>query len=446
VGFARQVALTYTVRIVLVPVGLLYAAITARWLGPEGLGVFATIGAILGIASQFANLGMPVAVARFAAADERALPALVANARVTGAASGLLALVVLVGLYAWVPALFGEVPRDLVWIAALALPLTLAGGQFQAVLLARQRVRAYNFMEAMDRVLLLTGSVVALVILGLGLRALIVLSVVIAVVHWIGYHILLWPAAARLRPDPALARWMVGFSGRAYVAALLGFLVLRSDIVLLNAMRGSAETGLYSVAVRPTDFLLLLPAVAGTLLFPRIAARGDRESARFTATVARHVTLFMAAACACLAAVAWWAIPAVFGAEYRASVVPLWILLPGVGCMAIEGILANDLGGRDYPPAIIGIWAVLLLTNVGLNLWWIPYLGMTGAAAASTVAYGLSLVLMGRYWLRRFPEIRVGELFLPAAGDLRMLLERLRGGGPPPVGNVHVPTPPPGSR
>ena len=61
VGFARQVVLTYAVRIFLIPVGLLYAAITARWLGPEGLGVFAAIGAILGIVSQFGNLGLSIA-------------------------------------------------------------------------------------------------------------------------------------------------------------------------------------------------------------------------------------------------------------------------------------------------------------------------------------------------------------------------------------------------
>jgi O-antigen/teichoic acid export membrane protein len=435
--------LTYFVRIALIPVGLLYAVITARWLGPEGLGVFAAIGAILGTAAQLGNLGLPVAASRYAAEDETRVPPLIANARLTGAVSGIVVFVALALLYDRLPSIFGDVPRELLLIAALALPLTFAGAQFQAILLGRQRVRPYNFMEAMDRTLLLAGACIALVALGYGLRALVMLTVVLAAIHYTVYHVLLWPASARIQPDLALAKRMGGFSGRAYIGTLLAFLVLRSDILLLNAMRGSGETGLYSVAVRPVDFLLLLPAVAGTLLFPRIAASGGRDSARFTATVSRHIAWFMALACAGLAAVAWWAVPLLFGAAYRDSVLPLWILLPGVWCMAVQGILANDLGGRDYPRAILGIWSVLLMTNVGLNLVWIPRFGMVGAAASSTVAYALSLFLMGRYWLRRFPEIRATELFRLESGELRRLLDRLRHGWRPSGEGGEVSTPRP---
>jgi O-antigen/teichoic acid export membrane protein len=411
--------LTYFVRIALIPVGLLYAVITARWLGPEGLGVFAAIGAILGTAAQLGNLGLPVAASRYAAEDETRVPPLIANARLTGAVSGIVVFVALALLYDRLPSIFGDVPRELLLIAALALPLTFAGAQFQAILLGRQRVRPYNFMEAMDRTLLLAGACIALVALGYGLRALVMLTVVLAAIHYTVYHVLLWPASARIQPDLALAKRMGGFSGRAYIGTLLAFLV------------------------RPVDFLLLLPAVAGTLLFPRIAASGGRDSARFTATVSRHIAWFMALACAGLAAVAWWAVPLLFGAAYRDSVLPLWILLPGVWCMAVQGILANDLGGRDYPRAILGIWSVLLMTNVGLNLVWIPRFGMVGAAASSTVAYALSLLLMGRYWLRRFPEIRATELFRLESGELRRLLDRLRHGWRPSGEGGEVSTPRP---
>jgi O-antigen/teichoic acid export membrane protein len=190
-------------------------------------------------------------------------------------------------------------------------------------------------------------------------------------------------------------------------------------------MAGARDTGLYAVAVRPVDFLLMLPGVAGTLLFPRIAASEGRESVQFTAKVARHISLIMGAACASLAAVAWWIVPLLFGAAYQDSVLALWILLPGVWCMGVQSILANDLSGRDYPRVLIGVWAVLLVTNVGLNLIWIPRFGIAGAAASSLVAYGMALVLIGRYWLKRFPEVRPSELFLPKFEELRALFDQI---------------------
>jgi O-antigen/teichoic acid export membrane protein len=425
-GYKRQVALTYVVRIVLIPVGVLYSIVTARWLGPSGLGIFAAIGAVLGTASQLGSLGLPVAVSRFSAEDEEKVPALIANARVIGALTGAAIVVVLAMLYALFPAAFGEVPRNLMLVAALALPLSFASSQFQAVLLGRQRVREYNFMEGMDRVLALAVAFVVLVMLGLGLPALIVMTVVTAAFNYLVYHAVLWPESARLRPDPGLARSMGRFTGKVYLATLLSFLVLRSDILLINGMLGSDPTGLYSVAVRPIDFLLMLPAVAGTLLFPRIAASGgDRQSAQLTATVARHVALIMLATCTVVAAVAWWVVPALFGAEYQGSVIPLWILLPGALCMSVQSILGNDLAGRDYPLAIVWIWTVLLVTNVGLNLIWIPRYGIAGAAASSTVAYALSLFLMGRYWLKRFPEVRAIDLLRITADELRSLGDTL---------------------
>jgi len=426
-GFKRQVVGTYIVRIVLIPVGLVYSVVTARWLGPSGLGLFAAIGAIVGTASQLGNLGLPVAVSRFAAEDGKKVPSLIANARVIGALTGTLAVAALAVMYAGLPAVFGEVPRNLALVAALALPFGFASGQFQSVLLGRQRVREYNFMEAMNRVLSLVVAFVVLVLMGLGLPTLVVMTVVIALINYAVYQVVLWPQSARLAPDPGLMKSMSTFTGKAYLGTLLSYLVLRSDILLINAMLGPDPTGLYSVAVRPIDFMLLLPAVSGTLLFPRIAASGgDRESAQFTAMVARHIALVMLVACAVLAAVAWWVVPALFSSAYQGSVIPLWILLPGALCMAVQSILGNDLAGRDYPLAILWIWTALLITNVGLNVIWIPRYGIAGAAASSTVAYALSLLLMGRYWLKRFPEIRAVDLVRLRPGELRALTDTLR--------------------
>ena len=352
---------------------------------------------------------------------------MIANARWIGGLTGVLAIAVLAVFYATLPSAFGEVPRNLMLVAALALPLGFASSQFQSVLLGRQRVREYNFMEAMDRILSLGVAAVVLVMMGLGLPTLVLMTVVIAVVNYMAYHVVLWPASSRLLPDPGLIRSMGAFTGKAYVGSLLSFLVLRSDILLINGMLGPDATGLYSVAVRPIDFLLLLPAVSGTLLFPRIAATGgDRESAGFTAKVARHITFVMLVACASLAAVAWWVVPALFGSDYRGSVLPLWILVPGAFFVAVQSILGNDLAGRDYPRAILWIWSALLITNVGLNVLWIPRYGIAGAAASSTVAYTFSLVMMGRYWLKRFPEIRAADLIRLRPDELRDLVATLK--------------------
>ena len=56
--FGQQIALTYVVRTLLIPLGVLNAVIVARWLGPEGKGTLVAITAYLAMAGTFGSLGL----------------------------------------------------------------------------------------------------------------------------------------------------------------------------------------------------------------------------------------------------------------------------------------------------------------------------------------------------------------------------------------------------
>lgn len=424
-SFVRQVSLAWSVRLLLVPAGVLGAVITARWLGPHELGIYAAIGALLGTAAQLGNLGLPPALTRAAAADPARLPALVASARAAGLAAGTCALLGLLVLRAGLPDAFGEVPLALLALAGATLPFHFSSALFQALLLGRQRIGAYTALDAAARLTHLASLLILLVAAGLGLRALLTFAVVAAVVQFGVYHAVLGKDAVQLRPDLRVLRGLLSVSSRAYVTALLSFLLLRSDIMLINGMLGARATGTYSVAVQGIDFLLLLPSIAGAVLFPRVAAGGDTASPARTAAVCRHVGLFMTVACAASALGAPLAVRLLFGPQYAATVPAFQLLLPGAWCMALQYILSNDLAGRDYPRFLPLTWAVLLAVNVGLNLLWLPRLGILGASLSSTVAYALALLLVGGYWLRRFPEVRVRDLLLPGLPEIRALGARL---------------------
>ncbi len=424
-GFARRVVFTYAVRFLLIPVGLGISVVNARWLGAESLGLFATIGAVLGLAAQVGNLGISVAATRYVAEDPRRCRGLVSNARWTGLVLGLVAIGALAGLHALAPTMFGALPLSLLMIAAIALPFGFAGTQFQALLLGLERVRAFNLMEGANRVALLAGTVLVLVVLGLGLRELVILTAVLALLQFVVYHAFFGLDAGQLAPDLPLLRRMARFSGRVYVGNLLQFLVLRVDLLLLNALRGPAEAGVYSIAVRPSDFLMMMPAIAGALLVPRVASGRDARSEHFTALVCRHTAALIGLALVGLGGTAYWLVPLLWGGEYAGAVPALWILLPGVFAIALLGILANDLIGRDYPLEIVRHWSIACVLNLGLNAWWIPEHGLIGAALASTIAYVLAFTLVARTWLRRFPGIGWRRLVMLDRDDLRALRGRL---------------------
>lgn len=427
-GYIRQVMLTYAVRVAAIPIGVAYGVIAARVLGPVDFGVLVAIGAVIGTVSQIGNLGLPIAALKTAAASPETTPALIANARLVGVATGTLALAALWGWGAFLPATLGDLPQGLLLVAGLALPLAFGSAQFQAISLGRQRVRHYNMVETFNRLMLLASALLVLFVFDLGLTGMVAATVVLAAVHWCAWHVLFGAEASRLAPDGALLRGMAGVSSRAYVTGLLTFLVLRSDMLLINGILGAASVGIYGIAVQGADALLLLPGLAGLILFPRIAAREGDESAALTATVARHTTAFLAIVCAGTALAAWWVVPLLFGEVYRGAVPALWMLLPGVFCIALQMILQNDLSARDYPLVLPVAWACGLAVNVAINVALLSRFGIGVSAASSSIAYALAFGLTLRHWLRRFPSIPPRDLFVLRPEERRTLAARLRSG------------------
>ena len=133
-----------------------------------------------------------------------------------------------------------------------------------------------------------------------------------------------------------LARLMMGYGFRVYVAILISFLVIRLDLLLVNAYLGRTEAGLYSVAATLADGMFVLPMVVGLNLLPRVA-RGDPTNA--SAEVFRSVAVLYGLFCLATVPIAGIAIRGFFGSEFDGATSLYYWLLPGI----------YSLGLLDHP-------------------------------------------------------------------------------------------------
>ena len=72
-------------------------------------------------------------------------------------------------------------------------------------------------------------------------------------------------------------------------------------------------------------------------------------------------------------------------------------LLPGIYAYGLVTILSSHFAGRGFPPIAIVIWIVGIALNVVLNVVFLPGRGAWVASLASSISYGLLLVL--HIWL-----------------------------------------------
>ncbi len=394
---------------------LVVSILVARTLGPEGAGVIALV--LLGpnILALVGNLGLPNAISHFLRRRPFGARRVVGWASMLNLFAGLALMVGYLLAAPWLrTGLFhgmaeggaaGPVPLGLVALAAAVIPLEIGIQNLMAVYQGLQRfgrrsavMLSFRWLYAalaVGAVLLWRRDPVAVVAAGVAAYA---------VTYLAGYFAAGRSLRSEPRERPALrdAARLLGYGWRVHVSTLLVFLVLRVDLYLVQKLTGDpGEVGLYSRAAQVAEVILYLTMAMEHVLFPRMSGLPREAVPREAARLCRRGMLVAAGAVALFEAGSRWLILVPFGPEFQGSVEPLRILLPAVLALGLARMLFAVFNALERPwiPALVAAGGLALTT--GLDLWWIPSLGLRGAALASLAGYA-AMAVAALLWFRRF--------------------------------------------
>jgi len=422
--FSSQVTVTLLARLLTVAGGIGASIIVARRLGAEGLGALAVLNASVALAIQIGNAGLPSTNTYFIARDRRNLAAASVNSLLFALIIGSLLALGMIALAASRAKLFGDVPLPLVAVAAVSIPFQLVTLLGANIFLGMGSFARFNLLETLRQSFVLVNVVIALVIAGAGLFALVSLNTAASVLISLLVVLLMRSAVAglknaRVRPDVDLFRRMAAYGVRFYVATLIPMMIIRADLLIVKYFRGTAEAGVYDVASQVAAALMLLPGVIGTVLFPRVVAARN-TGGEMTCAVTRHTAFIMLLLCLVAVPIALL-LPIFYGAEFTDASVLLLILLPGVYFISIESVMVQHFSGTGLPVTIPLFWVATLVVNLALNLALVPPFGARGAALASSVCYVLIFALVALYF-RRQTGNAISSALLMRGSEMRALL------------------------
>jgi O-antigen/teichoic acid export membrane protein len=399
--FSSDVAWTLATRVLMIVNSVVAGIIVAHWLGAKGVGELAVINVAVTTIVQLGSFGLPSANTYFIAQDRAHFRAATINSLLFAVVIGSVLALLLSIVASLRPAWFGLVSPDLIRIAAVQIPfhlLTLIGLN---ILLAVGKIREFNLLDLIAQSFVLINALVTLIALNLGLDALVKLNTATSILVSVVITALLLIAGKTLgqanwRTDAALLRRMIGYGLKFHISVLVGAIIFRADLLVVNHFRGADEAGVYSVATQFSLLLMLLPGVIATLLFPRVTSEQD-ASGETTWVVTRH-TAFIMLIC-CLAAVPGsFLLPWVYGAAFANATWLLLILLPGVFLIGLESVLVQHFNALGLPRIIPVYWVVTLMVNLILVFALVPRFGAFGAAIASTISYALIFSLVAFYF------------------------------------------------
>ena len=373
----------------------------ARSLGPSGRGSYQLAVNTSLVVLTVVLLGVPQAI--FRAWGEKPPGELLASARL--AAIVLAPAGFAVCMAAWALGHHGVFESVPVWafvlVAASIAPQIHAGALIVA-LQSAQRSRKVNTAMA------IAGLTQSFVILGLAVagRLTVVSTAVTYVMSLALQWFLLLRAVRRVAVPTSRAPWRDGMalvrSGLVFQGFIVAqFLLLRLDVVLLGAISGVREVGIYTVAVLLAELVWLLTDALAQVSVQETASADPASGIEFGLRATRMAIVLSTGGAIAVAAGAPFIVTRLFGAEFSDAASATAALLPGIIAMAIWRATAPAIVKFASPVTQPLLAGTALAINVVCNLLLDARFGAIGASAASSISYVAGAVLAVGWLLRR---------------------------------------------
>jgi O-antigen/teichoic acid export membrane protein len=401
--------------------------VLARTIGPSGNGRFALLVTLIGLAATLSSLGLTAGVIDEVSRGRWSVRRAFHSTYAVALLLGLLAAGVGLAVFAITQhSIFRGIS---IWVAVLALsslPPVLAYQFADVILLARERYEGYAALELSHSVtLLIVGAGLTFPI---GLAGAVTGLPVAAAVAALAGAILLTRVAntdAVVDQAHALGR-ALRFGLQSWGANLLQQVNYRFDVLILGGFAGARDVGVYSVALTLTAIAWVFPQSLGMVLFPRTASLDEstlmgevtlEESDAALAKSVRHGVLLILPETVLISVLLLVAVPVLYGGKFADTTGLGFVLLPGVLLLGIGKILSSATSGRGHPR--YALYSTLLSVPLTLALYFglIPAFDAWGAAAASSISYGSTALLMAIFF-RRVTRIGIREAFIPRGEDL----------------------------
>jgi O-antigen/teichoic acid export membrane protein len=387
----------------------------SRALGPEGFGVLTLGLAILSYFLLAVTLGLDVVgvreIARAPAGDVGSLRTLVANVLGLRLALALVATALYVGIAFWVA---GTAPAA-VALAVLGLQLVARAVQLDWVYQGIERMWVLALRTA-GAAGLLAGLAFALVRDGTDV---VVAAVAVGAAPLVANGLLLGAYAGEFGPPrPRAGAWRALLVPALPLAAsaFVSEVYYNLDKIMLEALRTTAEVGLYGAGYKVYALAVAPAAALFPAFFPTLARAGTQaERADAARRFASALLLIGLPVLAVAPFAAGPVLDLLFGPEYAAGAPALQLLLANAGVVYVAMAYGVPLTAWDRERAYFVVVAAGAALNVALNLLLIGRFGTAGAASATlcteaSILVGMAVLhrretraLYAGTWLRTVP-------------------------------------------
>jgi O-antigen/teichoic acid export membrane protein len=410
------VAMTAGTRAYWMIAALITTVITARFLGPEGRGVYVAAVAWVTLFSSVGNLSLSQVVVYLASGKPREswLGPLTASALSIVTSLAVIGWVVVALLFAVSGGrMFPNLDALTLCVAFTLLPFMLWIEVGNNLLLSMGRLKVMNLSQMIGATSALALTFAAVGLLGGEVRsALLATTLAQAVAVAIGLTTILRSGAV-LRPQRAVSRELITGGLKLHLNAIGTYLFAQSNILILNQYRSPEETAYFQLAMQLFAGIQIVPAAVSSVAYSMIVKEGPDAAWPRQRNLMGMVIALMIGVAVIASFAAPWLIPLAFGDRFVPAVSLFRILLLAIVGMTMSVIMASQWIARGLFLQSAFLTLAVGCAAVVANFLAIPRYGAEGAAWAMVGTYTVATLgsgIMALWVERRYRAFRRAQL------------------------------------
>jgi len=388
--------------------------IMARYLGPDGFGLYSMVLIVASIISLIAGLGIDGAIGKYVAEhkdDVTRVHALFSSGLITTIVLGVISSVVLFILSDTLASIFNmPLLSHLLKLYALIFPFSLAYGVILGLLNGLREMKYYSLINALQGFLTFS-FIVALLVVGFGVEG-AVIGNMLAIIASTGIAILIMKNFTffTLYKFKESSKKLTVFGSQLMLGNAINIINYQADILLIAYFLTATDVGYYAVAVSLSRFFWRVPDSIQRVSFPTSTeywAKGKFDSLNKMIDKSMKYS-------ACLLLIVglgvWFfaegIIVFLFGPAFFSAILPLRILLIGTVLFSIFKTIGGTLPAIGRPDLGFMTNAIGAIANVVLNVLLIPRFGIAGAAIA-TITSLIIIEILSVYFIIKLTKVAI---------------------------------------
>ncbi|MGZ4851826.1 MAG: flippase [Halobacteriota archaeon] len=392
---AKNTLVLLTAQIISSVLGFVYVIYAARYLGVQGYGLINFGLAFLGILGVVADLGSSYVITREVARDKSLAGKYVGNivfVKLTLIVAILAVVFVLVHLSSY-PAETANV----LYVLTLSTCFSYFTTTFYAIFQAFEKMEFQSIGIILISVINVLGALYV-VRLDLGVVAwasILVVSNAISLVYSVIVLLARFPRP-KIEVDPRFLKRTVSLAFPFALSSILSTIAFRVDMVLLGVIQGNTAVGWYSAAYALLQFLLFIPSIIASSIYPRLSVLfvTSHEQLTFAFKLTLKLLLLVSIPISVGSTLlASNVIGIIYGAQFGESTIALQILIWTVPLIFTTYFFGTTLASINRQDLAVKILLCCTLFNIALNLIFIPRFSYIGAATVTVLTEILGFAL-----------------------------------------------------